>query len=297
MKKNIFFTIGIFLHICTFSLQAQTKNAESENESGTSLRCGGVERWSVKVLTDNLANTVNFTPINSTVLNLVTLSTPFADPYMGRSAGIEDKTYKITCNITIKKDESDNDMHLVLSDGTNTLIGEIPDPACSAAASSAYVNQYIAARNFVNANIASGNVYNVNIGYVTVTGVAFIDPPHGQTGAAPNNIELHPILDIYFAAPLGMSQADKKNTDVKIGPNPFTSSTRIKVVSEINNLKDCSLKLFNAEGMEVKNIKLPAANNHQIDYTLNRGDLKPGVYIYRITNSGSSLNEGKLIVE
>ncbi len=282
-----------------FSLQAQTESSENKNNSGNEshVLCGGVERWSIKVLTDPLASTVDITPVNISVQNLVTLTTPFANPYMNRVPGVEDKTYKIVCDITIKKNESDNDFHLVLSDGTNTLIGEIPDPACSAAASSAYVNQYIATRNFVNAHIASGNVNNVNIGSVTVIGVAFIDPPHGQTGAAPNHLELHPILDIYFTASEGIAQNEKKIVDVTIGPNPFTNNTFIKVVSKINNLKECTLKLFNSDGMEVKELRLPVSNNRQIEYTLNKGDLKPGVYIYRITNSGSSLNEGKLIVE
>jgi hypothetical protein len=34
---------------------------------------------------------------------------------------------------------------------------------------------------------------------VQVTGVAMFDFLHGQTGVAPNGIELHPILDIVFA--------------------------------------------------------------------------------------------------
>ena len=33
---------------------------------------------------------------------------------------------------------------------------------------------------------------------VTVTGVGFFDHIHGQTGVAPNGIELHPILAIEF---------------------------------------------------------------------------------------------------
>jgi hypothetical protein len=31
-------------------------------------------------------------------------------------------------------------------------------------------------------------------GTATVTGVGFFDFPHGQTGVAPNAIELHPVL-------------------------------------------------------------------------------------------------------
>jgi len=33
---------------------------------------------------------------------------------------------------------------------------------------------------------------------VSVTGVGFFDPIHGQEGVATNGIELHPILDIVF---------------------------------------------------------------------------------------------------
>ena len=38
-------------------------------------------------------------------------------------------------------------------------------------------------------------------GTVTVTGVGFFDVLHGQTGVAPNGIELHPVLAINIAAP------------------------------------------------------------------------------------------------
>jgi hypothetical protein len=31
-----------------------------------------------------------------------------------------------------------------------------------------------------------------------MTGVGFFDRIHGQTGVAPNGIELHPVLDIQF---------------------------------------------------------------------------------------------------
>jgi hypothetical protein len=33
---------------------------------------------------------------------------------------------------------------------------------------------------------------------VTMTGIAFFDPIHGQEGVAPNGIELHPLLGISF---------------------------------------------------------------------------------------------------
>ena len=206
MKKILF--IFVYLAINSFSnkVQAQTIDStsigetEDEDERSVETPCGGVERWSVKVLTDAASSTVNFTPVNSNLAALVGLTTPAPNAYMLRTGPIEKTVYKITCNITIKKFESDNDYHLVLSDGTHTLIGEIPDPSCTTAATSSHVSEYAAAKAFVDAHIASGNVSNVNIPAVTVTGVGFIDPPHGQTGAPPNNLELHPILDIHFAS-------------------------------------------------------------------------------------------------
>ena len=43
----------------------------------------------------------------------------------------------------------------------------------------------------------SGKMKKLNL-QVTVTGIGFFDPIHGQTGVAPNGIELHPILEITF---------------------------------------------------------------------------------------------------
>ena len=118
--------------------------------------------------------------------------------------GIEFQSYTVKCKITIKKNEDDNDYHLVLKDSTETMIGEVPDPVCSAAASSAHVDEYIAARNWVNSNIGIDPVPNVNIAPVDITGVAFVDPPHGQTGRAPNGMEIHPILNIHFSDNTGV---------------------------------------------------------------------------------------------
>src|ERR1022692_4302387 len=144
-----------------------------------SMNCGGVERWSEKVLVDASVSSINFTTVTKTVTQLTQLVTPTPSTTMPRTCPTECQVYTVNCVITIKKAETDNDYHLVLSDGSNTMIGEIPDPACSAAASSAYVSNYLDCRNFIDAHIASGNVSGLSLA-VVVTGVAFVDPPHGQ---------------------------------------------------------------------------------------------------------------------
>jgi hypothetical protein len=295
------FMLSYLLSLMIFLAGAQKNNfiksheEEGEEENYKTTSCGGVERWSVKVLTDAAAGTVNFTPSVTTITNLVNIVTPTPSSTMPRYAGIEDKTYSVTCNITIKKAETDNDYHLVLSDGINTMIGEIPDPTCSAAASSTHVNQYIAARNFVNANIASGNVYNVNIPPVVVYGVAFIDPPHGQTGAAPNNLEIHPILDIHFASTTNI----KENSEilrVNVFPNPASDKLTIQINSKVDDIQNCEFKVFNALGSFVKSFVLPKAGN-SLDYNIPVDGLSPGMYIYRITKNQYPFYEGKFIKE
>ena len=172
MKKGIILSAAVFFWL---SVHAQQQSEER-------VPCGGVERWSIKVLTDSDTSTVNFNPIASTIDSLVQIVVPSHNGHTPRMAGIEDKVYKVRCHITIKKNEDDEDYHLVLSDSLgNTLIAECPDPTCVTVSSSAYVSQFISGRQFVDTNIAPGNVYNVNLPTVEVTGVAFVDVPHGQT--------------------------------------------------------------------------------------------------------------------
>ena len=258
-----------------------------------SILCGGVERWSVKVLIDPAVNTINFTPVITTLDSLINLPTPIPTSSNPRIAGIEDKVYTIRCHITIKKSESDFDYHLVLSDGVHTLIAETPDPACATASSSAYVNNFISVRNFVDANIAPGNVYNVNLPDVDVTGVAFVDIEHGQTGVAPNNLELHPILDIHFS-PVGINEINERLLSVYVSPNPFQENIQVEVFSNLNNLQKCSIQFFNSNASLVTENKLSVQNHNKISETI-KTNLPFGTYIYRIINNGKLIYDGKLI--
>jgi hypothetical protein len=42
--------------------------------------------------------------------------------------------------------------------------------------------------------LRAGREFRHITGTATITGVGFFDFPHGQTGHAPNDIELHPVL-------------------------------------------------------------------------------------------------------
>jgi hypothetical protein len=79
--------------------------------------------------------------------------------------------------------EADLDHHYVLRVGQQTMIAEAPSPLCTAGATAYRRKQMRNARSV--ARICA---------HARVAGVAFFDFLHGQTGVAPNGIELHPIL-------------------------------------------------------------------------------------------------------
>ena len=76
------------------------------------------------------------------------------------------------------------------------MIVETPYPGCTSGSPFAC---FIA-----NARSEIDGKYNVTTSFqypgatVTVRGIGFFDLLHGQTGVAPNGIELHPVLQICF---------------------------------------------------------------------------------------------------
>ena len=92
--------------------------------------------------------------------------------------------YRVTAAVTLVRPEDDGDFHLVLQDGAGrTMIAESPLASCGRSATAHRQRQIEAARTRVRLCPRA-----------EVTGVAFFDFQHGQTGVAPNGIELHPIL-------------------------------------------------------------------------------------------------------
>ena len=159
----------------------------------------GVERWSVKTGTDADASLVNLnTPVIQTIGYLDSLTAPSTLPANNRVQPTETTLFVVDATLVEYKLETDSDYHLVLKDAQgNTMIAEIPDPACVGAGSvfaagiqnarSEFDGKYTVTTSFQTANIP-----------VEVRGVGFFDFNHGQTGVAPNAIELHAVLDINF---------------------------------------------------------------------------------------------------
>jgi hypothetical protein len=191
-------------------------------------RCGGTERWFVKVGTDSKAQDVDVAhPIPITVAGLNQLpklqgTVPAGDNKFRLPE--ETKVYVVEGLLALFKDEDDADYHLVItdsslqytpggpsSDGKETgtsFIAEIPDPGCVAGQKGAlgvpstFQAAIESSRQKFEAQFPGGKGADKPLGIpVTVTGIAFYDRPHRQTGRAVNGIELHPILDIAFGGP------------------------------------------------------------------------------------------------
>lgn len=137
----------------------------------------------------------------TTVAHLRGLTTPPTRPDNGRVPPTELATFRIHgVLIGWKLETSDRDMHLVIADPahpTRTMIAEVPSTACDHVCSSGHVTQFRAARAALIAKFGTPSSSYHKFATpqpITVTGVGFFDFPHSQTGAAPNQIELHPVL-------------------------------------------------------------------------------------------------------
>jgi hypothetical protein len=142
---------------------------------------------------------------NSRVANiaeLTALQPPSPLPKDTRFAPTETTVFVVNATLTDYKLETgatgDSDYHLVLMDDQgNTMVAEIPSPTC-VGAGSPFATQIANARGAFDAQFTVTSSFQTANIPVRVTGVGFFDFFHHQHGAAPNVIELHPVLDIQF---------------------------------------------------------------------------------------------------
>jgi hypothetical protein len=174
----------------------------SGDAPGTGGEHCGTERWAVKTLSDGDAARVHFSPVPATVTELRARPAPGSLPQASRIAPTELTTFSVTANVVEFKVEADLDIHLVIADPNDaaaTMIVEFPNAAdCSGAVSSTHRANMETARQaliYLFGQPSSSHFTFIN-GTITVTGVGFFDFKHGQTGVAPNAIELHPVLSV-----------------------------------------------------------------------------------------------------
>jgi len=173
----------------------------------------GVERWSVKTGTDLDANTVNLSSMTvTTVATMRGWPAPDSIPSNNRVSPYETTQWVVYGTLVKYKLEDDSDYHLVISDESgNTFIAEIPLPGCVGPSSPFAARIANARAEFDDQFNATAFFQNANVP-VRLAGVGMFDFLHGQTGVAPNGIELHPVLDIFFPGPTPQLYLDESGS-------------------------------------------------------------------------------------
>jgi hypothetical protein len=138
----------------------------------------GVERWSVKTLQDR----PRLVPLRRTTIAWL-VTRPAPDGLPAARLPLERRIFQVVGAVTLVRSEDDSDLHLVLVARGRHMIVEAPSPACTGRATPLRRRQMAKARQRVRLCARA-----------RVTGVALFDTNHGQTGVAPNAIELHPVL-------------------------------------------------------------------------------------------------------
>ena len=159
----------------------------------------GTERWGVKTGADadaHLVDTASIVP--TTIATMRSYAAPTSLPATTRIRPQETTVYTIDATLTEYKLETDSDYHMVIKDAAgSTMITELADPAC--ATTSLFEAFITSARNEFDAQLTATTSFKTTSVPVRVRGIGFFDYLHGQTGVAPNGIELHPVLDLFFS--------------------------------------------------------------------------------------------------
>jgi len=157
-----------------------------------------IERGPVKEGSDADRYRVSTTITATSVAYLVSRPKPSSYPNNNRLVPYERMTWQLTATLLQYKQESDGDVHLVMQDSAGRqMIAELPYSPC-VPTSSRWQAAIAAARASFNHTYTPTTSWHYVRRTVTLKGLALFDPPHGQTGAAGNGIELHPVTAVTF---------------------------------------------------------------------------------------------------
>lgn len=163
--------------LLTVALGVAVGLSPTKSRAGSRTACGS-DRWTVKTLQDR----PRLLPARKTTIHF--LSTRPAPAHLPDTRlPFEHHVFTVTAAVVLVRPEADSDLHVILKQRGNHMITEAPSPSCDKHATAYRRRQMRVARSHVRL-----------CSRARVTGVAFFDFPHGQTGVAPNAIELHPIL-------------------------------------------------------------------------------------------------------
>lgn len=193
----------VAIPVCAGTLTPQERESKAAS-------CG-TERIQVKTLTDPDAPYVHLNPTATTVEYLRSLPVPKGYNRFNDASryDAEKQVYAVQARIIGFKLESDRDFHIVISDpfhANETMIVEPPDPACPLSQKDGDAGHFAGVRALMVKCFGQPTSKFRRLEgkpLAVFTGVGYFDPIHGQTGVAPNGVELHPLLRLQFETPCG----------------------------------------------------------------------------------------------
>jgi hypothetical protein len=233
-----------------------------------------------------LINLNSSTP--TTIATLAALTAPSPIPANNRVQPTETTVWLLNATLTQYKLESDSDYHLVLSDGSgHSMIVEIPAPSCVGSGSPLLSGIQNARSEFDARFTATTSFQTANIP-VQVKGVGMFDFLHGQTGVAPNGIELHAVLDIIFNPTSNFSISASPSSLAVVQGNSGSTSISISVSGGFNSAVSLSATgLPSGVTASFNPTSIAAPGSGTSTMALNVGaSTAPGTYSITVTGSG-----------
>jgi len=241
----------------------RSAGASPEGEHEQIVRVGatacGVERWWVKTGIDADARKVDTKHVVSTsIYALRRLPAPSYLPQRNRIRPVETTVYKLSAILLRTKMEADSDYHLVLSDtGGRTMIAEIPSPAC-VGSWSPFIHQLNYVRRTFGAHFHPSVDWVRGHWKLTITGVGFFDFKHGQSGVAPNAIELHPVLAVRYGSgssggsspppPSKPTSGGSLKVSASVSPNPVAYGQYATLTARTSAGASCTASVVYSTG-------------------------------------------------
>jgi hypothetical protein len=171
---------------------------QSHGRASARAACG-VELWSLKTLSDPQRFVVNLHPRLTSVVAINRRGMPVPTPRT-RSTPYERRVWRVKAQIVQFKLEDDSDIHLILYWRGSYMIAEMPTASCLPFRARDR-RAIIAARRLFVSRCGLPTSSWQSLGAVAlISGVGFRDVPHGQTGAARNYAELHPVTGLRLVA-------------------------------------------------------------------------------------------------
>jgi hypothetical protein len=267
--------IALAISICAFSATPD-------------LRACGVERWSVKTGTDADVGKINFASTTpQTIATMRSWTAPNPIPANNRVSPFETTVWVLNATLTQYKLEDDQDYHLVLKDASGlTMIAEIPAPSC-VGTGSPFASGVSQARATFDAMFNATTSFQTANVPVQITGLGMFDFLHGQTGVAPNGIEIHSILKIVFnpttdfaisASPTAVSAAQGTSVNTTVSTS-ITGSFNSAVSLSASGLPAGASATFTPTS-----IAAPGSGSSTLK--LSAGTAAAGTYTVTVTGTG-----------